>query len=229
MKTPHYFLCSATMAPTSRWQQAFPDGESVEVSELPQRLSAVAQSGAICWLASTDPQWQQYVQRVLQANPQARVVVVSGVPAPEEGMGALSAGARGYAHAYAVPELLQEVATVIEHGGLWAGPELLQRLVATTAAALAKLPVAPDSQSSATAKRHAALWADLSAREAEVALSVAAGRSNKEVADQLFISERTVKAHLGSVFEKLGVRDRLQLALFAASVKPRAAASGAKS
>jgi len=54
-----------------------------------------------------------------------------------------------------------------------------------------------------------------------VARVVSAGRSNKEVAAQLFISERTVKAHLGAVFEKLGVRDRLQLVLrLAASAPP---------
>ncbi len=64
-------------------------------------------------------------------------------------------------------------------------------------------------------------WAALSAREAQVARTVLAGRSNKEVAAQLFISERTVKAHLGAVFEKLGVRDRLQLVLrLAASAPP---------
>jgi DNA-binding NarL/FixJ family response regulator len=50
-------------------------------------------------------------------------------------------------------------------------------------------------------------------REAQVARAVAVGRSNKEVADLLFISERTVKAHLSAVFEKIGVRDRLQLVL----------------
>jgi len=47
----------------------------------------------------------------------------------------------------------------------------------------------------------------------QVARAVSAGRSNKEVADKMFISERTVKAHLGAIFEKLGVRDRLQLVL----------------
>jgi DNA-binding NarL/FixJ family response regulator len=54
----------------------------------------------------------------------------------------------------------------------------------------------------------------LSAREDQVAKAVAAGLSNKEVASRLNISERTVKAHLGAVFEKLEVRDRLQLVLF---------------
>lgn len=235
MNIPQYFLCSATMAPTGRWLQAFPQGESVEVAELGKRLPAMLQTKGICWLATSDPQWQQHLQTVVKADPAARIVVLSGVPVPEEGMAALGAGARGYTHAYAVPEMLQEVATVIEHGGLWAGPELLQRLVASTAAALAKLPVAADSEASVSAVRNAKLWATLSAREAEVAQSVAQGRSNKEVADQLFISERTVKAHLGAAFEKLGIRDRLQLALFAASVKPKmgdaasaGGASGAK-
>jgi DNA-binding NarL/FixJ family response regulator len=54
-----------------------------------------------------------------------------------------------------------------------------------------------------------------------VARAVSAGRSNKEVADKMFISERTVKAHLGAIFEKLGVRDRLQLVLrLSASPEP---------
>ena len=54
-----------------------------------------------------------------------------------------------------------------------------------------------------------------------MARAVTAGRSNREVADLLFISERTVKAHLGAVFEKIGVRDRLQLVLrLAASADP---------
>ena len=59
-----------------------------------------------------------------------------------------------------------------------------------------------------------AVAADLAALVARlIDPAVAAGKSNREVAEQLFISERTVKAHLGAVFEKLGVRDRLQLAL----------------
>ncbi len=49
-----------------------------------------------------------------------------------------------------------------------------------------------------------------------MALAVAEGRSNKEVARQLDITERTVKAHLGAVFRKLGVRDRMQLVLWLA-------------
>jgi DNA-binding NarL/FixJ family response regulator len=53
----------------------------------------------------------------------------------------------------------------------------------------------------------------LSDRERQVAQLVASGSSNREVAEQLSISERTAKAHLTSIFEKLGLRDRLQLSL----------------
>ena len=53
----------------------------------------------------------------------------------------------------------------------------------------------------------------LSDREAQVAKFVAQGANNREIAQALQISERTVKAHLSAIFEKLGVRDRLQLSL----------------
>ena len=57
-------------------------------------------------------------------------------------------------------------------------------------------------------------WAaPLTDREREVAATIAAGSSNKEIARQLGITERTVKAHVGAILEKLQVRDRLQLAL----------------
>jgi len=59
-----------------------------------------------------------------------------------------------------------------------------------------------------------AVWPPtLSMRELEVARAVSEGLTNKEVAWRLGITERTVKAHLGAVFDKFGVRDRLQLAL----------------
>jgi DNA-binding CsgD family transcriptional regulator len=53
--------------------------------------------------------------------------------------------------------------------------------------------------------------ADLTAREREIALLVAAGRTNREVAEQLVLSSRTVEAHLRNVYGKLGVRSRVEL------------------
>lgn len=211
MSTEHLFLTSnPELLVPARWHEAFPAGLALKLPALLARLRGLPEAQSVIWLNTADALWATQVRDILQALPGARVVVVSAMPHAAEGLSALNDGVRGYTHAYAVPELLREVALVVAHGGLWVGPDLLQRLVASTHAALARRPapeLAPGVSPVASA------WALLSAREAEVARVVSAGRSNKEVAEMLHISERTVKAHLGAVFEKLGVRDRLQLVL----------------
>lgn len=217
----HFFLTSTALQPSPRWQEAFIQGQVVDRASLPKRLLGLKPQQCVVWLSADDAAWQALLTFVLATLAGSRVVLLSGAPEPAQGLAALEAGAVGYTHTYAVPELLQEVATVVEHGGIWAGPELVKRLVASTSAALARLPE-PSNGPGVVAQGYAKAWAQLSAREAQVARCVAEGKSNQEVADQLFISERTVKAHLGSVFDKLGVRDRLQLALLVAAVKPAA-------
>lgn len=216
MKVEHLFLYSDAALVPDRWRKAFGEGRVLDASALLARLRAQSARTDLVWLSTADAQWPLYLQQILQTQPLARVVLLSGAPEPVEGLNALNAGVRGYTHAYAVPALLQEVATVVEHGGLWVGPDLLQRLVGSTNAALARLTAATKPSASAPPTTAAPVtnpWLLLSAREAQVARAVSAGRSNKEVGDLMFISERTVKAHLGAIFEKLGVRDRLQLVL----------------
>jgi DNA-binding NarL/FixJ family response regulator len=224
MSIQHFFLASAPLAPSARWQQAFAEGRCVVGPALAQSVSNLPTNQFVVWLSNDDAQWPQMLALALQTRGDARVVLLSAAPTPDEGMAALNAGALGYTHAYALPDLLREVATVVAHGGLWTGPELLKRLVAQAHAALSVLPLAA-APASQRALEAANAWANLSARELQVAQAVAEGRSNKEVADLLFISERTVKAHLGAVFEKLGIRDRLQLVLFAASVRQQVPAN----
>ena len=219
MSTQHFFLSSPGASVPERLCEAFPALQSLDAAALLARLADQPAMSCLVWLSSADAQWSPALRQILQSQPQARVVLLSAMPEPGEGLAALNDGARGYTHAYGVPALLQEVALVIEHGGLWVGPDLLQRLVGSTSAALTGRPAAVAAPVLATPAANA--WTSLSAREAQVARSVLAGHSNKEVATQMFISERTVKAHLGAVFEKLGVRDRLQLALrLSASVDP---------
>ncbi len=214
MNVVHFFIQPTDGTCPQRWREAFPDGQVVSASALPERLLGATATSCLLWLNSADALWPVHLRQIQQRLLGARVVLLSGMPDPQEGLAALNDGVRGYAHAYAVPALLQEVALVVGHGGLWVGPDLLQRLVSSTHAALMRRPPSPLTQGvAAAADSTSGVWSALSAREAEVARSVSQGRSNREVADQLFISERTVKAHLGAVFEKLGVRDRLQLVL----------------
>ena len=222
MKARHLFFASSADLVTQRWREAFTDGRICEPRDINARLRRLNAVKWVIWLSSGDPQWATHLGNILQVLPGAQVILLSASPTQTEGLVALEAGARGYAHAYGVPAMLQEVATVVEHGGLWVGAELLRRLVGSTTSALASRiasaaiaapPVTPGATASGT----------LSGREEQVARAVSTGRSNKEVADLMFISERTVKAHLSSVFEKLGVRDRLQLALRMAAHKQESA------
>ncbi len=187
--------------PLPRWREAF---GGAEIRGYPSQGAALGTrpGEAVVWL-HLNPETKNVgdlVQAIAAAAPQCPLIVLSNVPNDEEGMAVLSAGAVGYCHALAVPELLQQVAQVVENGGLWVGPDLMQRLVTALAAR--------SGQQMPTLK-----LASLSPREREVALAVAHGASNKEVARRLDITERTVKAHLSTVFEKMGVRDRLQLSL----------------
>lgn len=181
------------------WSAAFP---GASLLPYPASGSQLARPGeAVVWLhvSGDKPDPALLVQEVAGVAPGCRIVVLSNVPNDEEGLAVLEAGAVGYTNALAVPEVLRQIASVVENGGLWVGPNLLQRLIAGMATRSTQI------NSSHLDK--------LSAREKEVALAVAGGASNKEVARRLEISERTVKAHLTAAFERLGVRDRLQLSL----------------
>lgn len=207
MNTLHFFLTAGMTQAPQRWRQAFVAGQELGWPQLQVRCEAV-QAGAepaIVWLSTGDPHWAERVALLAGKGGRCQVVVLTSAMHDEEALHALELGAKGYGHVYSVPQLLREIAVVVAHGGLWPGQGLVDRMVAATAKLLAasRAQVAPVVDLSM-----------LSAREAEVAQAVAAGRSNKEVAAQLGIAERTVKAHLGAIFEKLGVRDRLQLVLY---------------
>lgn len=183
------------------WRAAFPAMEARAYTAVEEKLAPPG--GAMLWLHIDNhvKTPAALVAALKKATPGCAIVALSNVPHDDEGMAVLEAGAAGYTGALAVAEVLRQIETVVENGGLWVGPDLLQRLLVAMG-------------------RHAGQpWASgkldkLSPREREVALAVAIGATNKEVARKLDITERTVKAHLSQVFEILKVRDRLQLAIF---------------
>lgn len=127
-----------------------------------------------------------------------KVVVATMQPGDEEGKRVLAAGASGYVHAYSPVEALSTVLQTVNAGGIWMGPTLLARLLRQIDQ---NMPRQGD-------------WAEgLTQREREVAERAAIGHSNQAIAEALNITERTVRAHLSAVFQKLGVNDRLLLAL----------------
>jgi DNA-binding NarL/FixJ family response regulator len=139
------------------------------------------------------------------------VIALSSEPNDDEGIATMDAGASGYCHAYANEATLQQVVSVVASGELWVGRSLLTRLLKGVDRNLASMPAlrarTPDWRNA------------LTEREAEVAAMASQGASNLGIAEVLGITERTVKAHLTSIFEKLDVADRLQLALRVHGVK----------
>ena len=222
-------LCPPAAPPPDRWQEAFPQGLALDEPALLRRLAEPGGAAATVWIDAGDPEWPRAVERLMAANPAVPLVLMTGVPGLDEATQAMQAGVRGYVHAWGVPELLQEVAVVVAHGGLWLGPDLMRRVVTSAHDALRQRsrPAGPSGPAARAPGPVAQAWSRLTPREVEVARAVAAGRSNKEVADLLLITERTVKAHLGTIFEKLGVRDRLQLVLHLAAAEERQSARGA--
>lgn len=190
------------------WAEAFPDALLVkDVLEVGSNLEIVASYSValIFWLHINDSEKESLpasIAKVLQAYPDAKIVVLANTPSHAETLQALSAGAMGYAHAYSAPEMLKEIRTVIHHGGIWLGQQLLKRLIDTSVKLTGNRSEVVEE-----------LLGRLTSREKEVAIEAAKGLSNKEIARGLKITERTVKAHLAKSFERLGVKDRLQLAL----------------
>lgn len=203
MAGQHFFLQAAggntAAGPSARWRQAFAQGLAAPWAELSRR----AGTGDCVWVSVGSADWPDQVRALARGASAPAVVVVSAVPYGAEGLRAIDAGAKGYCNEQALPELLQEVARVVAMGGLWVGPELVERLVAATRSVLDRVNL-PSTQPPLDLSA-------LSPREMAVVREVVAGAANKVVAKRLDISERTVKAHLGSVFEKLGLSDRMQL------------------
>lgn len=172
-----------------RWQEAFPAAQV-----LPSLSPTLG--GVQVWLVLQGQDWPKLLNNYLKRHNQ--VIALTQAETPGEAKQAIAAGASGYVHYLAVPSVLQQVAEVVSFGGMWLGADLMRQLL---------LPL----QGTATAEaRH---LARLTPREKAVVDAVIAGKTNKEVARLLNITERTVKAHLGAIFEKLAVRDRLQLVL----------------
>jgi DNA-binding NarL/FixJ family response regulator len=164
--------------------------------------SSTVNSGLIWVLQPPGQGAGDLVQRLNQNHHGSALVLLADEPSEDEAMAALAAGASGYCNGHAAPEVLQQVAKVVENGGIWVGQGLMQRLLAST------------SRLSSRTNFDDSSWRSLlTPREQDAAVLLAKGDSNKEIARQLDITERTVKAHVGAMLEKLGVRDRLQLSL----------------
>lgn len=144
------------------------------------------------------------IPAIVRISPNTTVIVLTACDEMEEHVRAFKLGARGVVLKDSARNTLVQAIRSVCRGETWMDPRMRGVLVAELAR-------------SGDAGDDIAIDRDdgLTDRELEIVRLVAAGKKNKEVAAQLAISERTVRTNLTSVFQKLGVRDRIGLVMYA--------------
>ncbi|MDY0391547.1 helix-turn-helix transcriptional regulator [Desulfobulbus oligotrophicus] len=145
------------------------------------------------------------VTYIKRRQPNCKLVILSDRPSETEGLALLRLGVIGYANSYTNPQRLQDAIRSIVDGSVWISQDLMYRLITQSAPSV--------SSTFQTQAIRTPQLNNLSDRELQIADLVSQGLSNGEIAVQLGITERTVKAHLGAVYAKTSTKGRLALAL----------------
>ncbi len=147
-------------------------------------------------------------RQIVSADPSVRVLVLTTFDLDAYAFGALQAGASGFLLKDVPPAELVAGIRAVASGDAVVSPRITRRLLDEFAPMLEP----PGNQEVAEG---ASAMAKLTEREQEVLVAVAEGLSNAEIAGRLFVSEATVKSHVGRILGKLGLRDRVQAVVFA--------------
>ena len=143
-------------------------------------------------------------RQIRQAGDRPRVLMLTTFDLDEYAFAALKAGASGFLLKDVPPEELLFAIRAVHSGDAVVAPSTTRRLIDRFA------PMLPTDDGQAPAE-----LAGLTEREREVLILVAQGLSNAELAGRLFVSEATVKTHVGRILAKLGLRDRVQAVVYA--------------
>ncbi len=149
----------------------------------------------------------QATERIVGSGSRSRIIILTTFDLDEYAYGALRAGASGFLLKDAPPPDMLSAIRAVATGDAVVAPSVTRRLLAKFAQHLPgpeQPPGEPD-----------ALVESLTPRERELLVEVARGLSNAEIAERLVLSEATVKTHVGRILGKLGLRDRVQIVVFA--------------
>ncbi|WP_059103723.1 response regulator [Shouchella shacheensis] len=139
-------------------------------------------------------------KEILRLDPKARILILTSFSDQETVIPALQAGAQGYQLKDVAPDMLLQTIHAVHDGENAVHPSIMKHVLTHVAK--------PGNKIQQKLRR-------LTEREREVLSEISTGRSNKEIADVLVISEKTVKTHVSNVLGKLELHDRTQAALFA--------------
>jgi DNA-binding NarL/FixJ family response regulator len=140
--------------------------------------------------------------------PRSKVILFSGADNKDEFVEAMKLGCSGILSKESSISLIERSIAKVYAGEIWLDSN-------TTAAVIRQFASPAEFPPPANNGKSSRERAQLSQREREIIILIAQGYKNKEIAEKMFITEQTVKNHLHNVFDKLGVSDRLELALYA--------------
>jgi len=146
----------------------------------------------------------QATERIVASGSPSRIIILTTFDLDEYAYGALRAGASGFLLKDVPPPDMLSAIRAIATGDAVVAPSVTRRLLTEFARQLPAAEKPPDGRIDS-----------LTPRERELLVEVARGLSNAEIAERLVLSEATVKTHVGSILGKLGLRDRVQIVVFA--------------
>lgn len=144
--------------------------------------------------------------KIKELNENIKILVLTTFNDDAYIFGSLKNGASGYLLKDALPEEILQGILTVHQGGTLINPEVATKVVKRLTDREPEAPLDPRLR-------------DLTIREKDICRLLALGRNNKEISEELFISEGTVKNNITRILDKLGIRDRTQLALFAVKNK----------
>src|SRR5262245_25093607 len=190
-------------------KEGFPDAEVIEAAGAAAALEQMQKSSdvdlALVDVRMPDLDGLELLRTLKADNPDMPVIMLSTYDNAPYVKRALADGAAGYLLKDATPEDLSQAINVAMSGsGNVLSPRVIQNLF-------------EDQEASVGSNGHGGRRNEysLTQREHDILALLAEGRSNREIAQRLYLSEKTVKAHLAAIFRKLGVTNRTQAAMMA--------------
>jgi DNA-binding NarL/FixJ family response regulator len=192
-------------------RECFPEAEVVESGNAAEALQVMGSTEvdvALVDVRMPDSDGLELLHTMKQSWPEVPVIMLTSFDHAHYVRRALAEGAAGYMLKDATPEdLEQAIQVALSGGGNVLSPRVVQNLFET-------MEGGPSEDGEATIRPSSAL----TQRETDILALLAQGKSNRDISRALFLSEKTVKAHLAAIFRKLGVTNRTQAAMAAVSM-----------
>jgi len=182
-------------------------GEAADGRELVDRMDEFKPDVILLDLRMPNLDGLGALQTLQHTGQKARIIILTASEDKNEFVQAMKLGCCGIVLKQTAPDLIVKSIRKVYAGEIW--------LDSHTTAAVMRQFASPLDAASGGSTSKVRERSPLSTREREIVALVAQGYKNKEMAEKMFISEQTVKNHLHNIFDKLGVSDRLELALYA--------------